>query len=272
MDWSDLIAVTVNIGGKASGAARQVTGSDKGFVFQSVKLPLLFLLIGLVSSFILVRVNTRLIRKGVSWWPGNIESGDLHIHHVVFGFSAMVLAGVLEFALTPTGWTQAILALIFGGGMGVALDEFALILHIKDVYWTSEGRQSIDAVVIVVAFVAMLVVGLVPLSAQDAAGTPRWGLVISIVLHAGFVIITLIKGKLWTGVVGVFIPVFAWVGAIRLARPNSPWAHRRYPEGSRKLERARERAARSDRRWARPRNRFFDLIGGKPTADETKSQ
>jgi len=271
MDLSTIIAATQTVADHAEEAGR-LTGAAPDLAISGPKLPLLFLLIGLVSSFILVRINTRMMRKGVSWWPGNIESGDLHIHHVVFGFGAMVLAGTLEFALTPQGWTQAILALVFGGGMGVALDEFALILHIKDVYWAEEGRQSLDAVVIVVAFVAMLVLGLAPLSPAEDADTPRWTVAMFMLAHAAFVVFTLLKGKIWTGVFGVFVPLLAWVGAIRLARPGSPWAHWRYSDGSEKLERARRRATRSDGRWAGPRYRFFDLIGGKPSGDEPENR
>ena len=62
----------------------------------------------------------------------------------------MVIVGILEFALQPHGWTQRILGLLFGMGLGIALDEFALIFHLEDVYWEEQGRKSIDAVVIVV--------------------------------------------------------------------------------------------------------------------------
>jgi len=243
----------------------QLTGGSSPLISAS-KWPLLFLLFGLVAAFILVRINTRLIRKGVSWWFGNIESGDLHIHHVVFGFSFMVLAGILEFALTPSGWTQRIIALVFGGAMGVALDEFALILHLKDVYWSTEGRQSIDAVVVTVAVVVMLLVGLAPLGLGNQAAAARWAIFGYLTAHLLFVATTLAKGKLWAGVVGVFIPVFAWVGAFRLARPNSPWAHRRYKDNAGKLERAEQRAARGDRTVGHWRDRVFDLVGGTPTA------
>ena len=51
------------------------------------------------------------------------------------------------------------------------------------------------------------------------------------------------------------------VGAIRLAKPDAPWARRRYPEGSEKLAKATARAERSSRRY----RRWQDLIGGRPT-------
>jgi hypothetical protein len=249
----------------AADVQQNVALGEEQIIHES-KWPLLFLLFGLLSAFILVRINTRLIRKGVKWWPGNIEHGDLHIHHVVFGFSGMVVAGIVEFAIQPTGWAQRIVALIFGGAMGIALDEFALIHHVKDVYWQEQGRQSIDAVVIAVVFICMFLVGLAPLSIGDSTiTTSRWTLFGYIALHSVFVVIALLKGKLWSGIVGIFIPVFAWVGAFRLALPNSPWAHSRYVHNPKKMGRARKRAERHDRGIGRLRLRVFDIIGGKPS-------
>jgi len=253
----------------ASGRSGDLTVFTDPRIIHQSKWPLLFLLFGLLLAFILVRINTRLIRAGVKWWPGNIERGDLHIHHVVFGFSVMVIAGIVEFAVQPTGWGQRILAFIFGGAMGIALDEFALILHVKDVYWQEAGRQSIDAVVIVVVFICMFLVGLAPLSiGDDTITTSRWSLTFYIAAQAVFVVITLLKGKLWWGIVGIFIPVFAWVGAVRLALPGSPWAHSHYADKPAKMQRARLRAERHDRGIGKLRRRLFDFIGGKPDAPD----
>jgi len=229
------------------------------------KLPLLVLLFGLIAAFIGIRINARLIRKGVRWWPGNFEHGDVHVHHVVFGFALMVIAGILEFALELHGIPHLVIALLFGGGMGIALDEFALILHIKDVYWQEEGRTSIDAVIIVSAFILMLLIGLAPFGIGDPAlALSLWVLVVGVAVQAAFVLITLVKGKLLTGVVGIFLPIFAWIGALRLAKPGSPWAYRQYPEGSVKLARARLRRSRWERGAGRLRERAFDIVGGKP--------
>ena len=61
----------------------------------------LILLAGLVLSFLLIRVSTRLMRSPkVPWWPGSIESGDLHVHHLVFG-NVMVLFFGFVLALQP---------------------------------------------------------------------------------------------------------------------------------------------------------------------------
>jgi len=78
------------------------------------------------------------------------------------------------------------------------------------------------------------------------------------------VVFCLMKGKIWTGVFGLFIPLLAFVGAIRLARPNSPWARRRYTERPKKLAKSQKREARLDEHTIAWRDAFFDLIAGKP--------
>jgi hypothetical protein len=89
---------------------------------------------GLLITFLLVRINTRLVRANVSWWFRDIERGGTHIHHMVFGVVIMVASGLLTFALTPTGLALQFLAFAFGAGVALTLDEFALILHLDDVY------------------------------------------------------------------------------------------------------------------------------------------
>ena len=56
--------------------------------------------------------------------------------------------------------------------MGLTLDEFALWLHLEDVYWSEEGRSSVDAVIFAAIIGGGLIVGFVPLDAGAAA--PRW--------------------------------------------------------------------------------------------------
>ena len=82
-----------------------------------------------------------MIRAQVSWWPGNVEtSGGLHIHHLVWGILLLMLSGFLGFALSPDAWMD-VLAVLFGIGMGLALDEFALWLRLEDVYWATRAAS-----------------------------------------------------------------------------------------------------------------------------------
>ena len=226
-------------------------------------------LVGLLATFLFVRINTRLIRAQVSWWFHDIESeGGTHVHHMVIGVVLMVTVGILLIAMAPSGLAAQVLALLFGVGVALTLDEFALILNLQDVYWRKEGRLSVDAVIIVVTAAALLVLGVDPFADLEEPGMSgdlvriaiAWYVAVSIVP----VLFCLLKGKIWTGVIGLFLPIIAIVGAIRLARLNSPWARRRYRKNPKKLARAERREARLDVRWLAWRDAFFDLIAGKP--------
>ena len=65
----------------------------------------------------------------------------------------------------------------------------------------------------------------------------------------------------------MFIPPVAWVAAIRLGRPNSWWAKRRYKPGSGKLVKAQARKAKHDRRV----RKWQDMIGGAPSLPSPRS-
>ena len=89
---------------------------------------------------------------------------------MVFGIVLLLLCGFLNFALDPrTPWVE-VLAAGFGIGAGLTLDEFALWLHLEDVYWADEGRQSIEATAIAVAIAAMVLLGVAPFDLQDQEG------------------------------------------------------------------------------------------------------
>jgi hypothetical protein len=218
----------------------------------------LILLGSMLLSFGFIRFSTRMIRAEVSWWPGNVTPGGLHIHHLVFGIVMMMVAGFMAFAVEPDSPWFEIAAGVFGAGMGLTLDEFALWLHLEDVYWSEEGRSSVDAVVFAAIIGGGYIVGFTPL---DANGGSTLAIVGSVVINLAFCAVTALKGKLSTAVIGMFIPPVAWVAAVRLARPGSWWAKRRYSPGSGKLVKAQARKTRHDQRV----RRFQDLIGGTPS-------
>jgi len=226
-----------------------------------------FLILGFIASFAFIRMSTRLMRSPrVTWWPGSIETeGGLHIHHMVFGIVIVLVTGFLAFTVHPdTPWLQ-ILALLFGVGAGLTLDEWAMILHVEDVYWSEEGRQSIDAVILATMFVGLLFLGFAPLDLRSDDDTAT--VIVACVVVLAPVAIAFLKGKFFTGFVGLFIPIMGLIGAIRLAKPSSPWARWRYrdkPRRARKLARSRERHARLDAR----RTKLLDAIGGAPSAPE----
>lgn len=215
----------------------------------------------------LIRVSVRMIRAQVRWWPGNITPGGLHIHHMVFGVGFLLVAGIGVFATNGGHPWIDWFGLIFGIGCGLVLDEFALILHLEDVYWSAQGRKSVDAVILGILLTALLLTGYVPLGVvpgQSDAGSGRWGLVVVISINALMSVVALFKGKLWTGLLGIMVPGLSWIGAIRLARPSSPWARWRYAERPRRRARALRREHLLHARADRARTWVFDLIAGAP--------
>ncbi|MFQ1002338.1 hypothetical protein [Modestobacter sp. SSW1-42] len=244
-------------------------------VVERGKQPLLLLLLGVVGGFLAIRVSTRLIRARVRWWPGNISVSGVHLHHVVVGVAVMTAAGVASFALPTTGGWRSGLALGFGLGTGLVLDEFALLLHLRDVYWSRQGRSSVDAVVVVATLTAMVLLGVLPFDlgeagdAQTGGGSGgRWAASALIAVNAALSVVTAVKGKLWTALLSVPLWPVGMVGAVRLARPDSPWARRRYPAGSARDVRARRRA----RRWEQTRDLLLTTVAGRMDDDDRPAE
>ncbi|NUS11974.1 MAG: DUF2156 domain-containing protein [Streptomyces sp.] len=225
--------------------------------------PLFLLLAGLLGSFLFIRFSVRMIRRGVSWWPGNVQPGGLHIHHVVFGQVMMIVGGVGSFAVHGGPLAHDILAVVFGAGCGLVLDEFALVLHLEDVYWREEGRKSVDAVILAVCVIGLLLIGQAPLGGYVGGTSYTTYLVAAVLL--GFVVLCLMKGKVWTGLIGVMLPFVAVVGALRLARPGSPWARWRYGSRPRRMARAERREERIHRRMVAWKTRAMDAVAGAPS-------
>jgi hypothetical protein len=93
---------------------------------------------------------------------GYVEMGGRHIHHLVWGILLLLIVGYAEIADVGTGDTplsillSRLLALSYGIGAALTLDEFALWLNLDAAaYWSRQGRESIDAVVLFGALLAM---------------------------------------------------------------------------------------------------------------------
>jgi hypothetical protein len=204
----------------------------------------LILLASMLLSFLFIRTSARLMRSPkVPWWPGSVETeGGLHVHHLVFGIVLMLATGFALALQPPSPWLE-ILAAGFGIGAGLTLDEYALWLHLEDVYWAEEGRRSVDAVVIAALIGGLLLMGFLPFSTDDGV-VP---IVVFTLAALAVATVSVLKGKIVMGVAGVLFPIVGLIGAIRLAKPESFWAQRRYEPGSRKLARAERRYERHTR-------------------------
>jgi hypothetical protein len=165
-------------------------------------------------------------------------------------------------AYRPASPWLEVLAVLFGTGAALTLDEFALWLRLDDVYWGAEGRRSVDAVLLATLVGLLMLVGLSPFDDDTTGG--EVALAITIAFNLVFVLAAILKGRIVLGVLGLFVPVVAFVATCRLARPRSPWARRFYREGSRRLARARKRFPEGRRmRW----DPIVDLFAGRLPKD-----
>ncbi len=113
--------------------------------------------VGFLVTFATVRTITHLIRAGVGPFH-NVTAGATHIHHLVSGILLLLVIGLVWLSEVGVGssWVASLTAIAYGVGAALTLDEFALWLNLRDVYWDAAGRASIDAVVL---FAAVLSVG-----------------------------------------------------------------------------------------------------------------
>jgi hypothetical protein len=267
--------------GEALGQEQRVGRSDRGCSFYDVAvgavtlkltLPAHFLdvsgqregfvvLGAFLISFLFIRTSARLMRSPkVTWWPGSVKTASgLHLHHLVWGIVLMMVAGFVRFAIPADPPWAEIVAGGFGVGMGLTLDEFALWIHLRDVYWAEEGRASFDAVVIATMLGGLIVCGVGPFDLKNGAGGVD-ALILIVFVDVLLAAVAIFKGRRLLGLVGIFIPLVSLVGAVRLAAPDSAWARRWYK--GKKLGQAQ-------RRWDRiraRRRRITDALAGAPSS------
>jgi hypothetical protein len=214
-------------------------------------------------TFLFIRTSARLIRNPhVTWWPGNVEAGGLHIHHLVWGICLVLIAGFLGFAADLEGPWWTVSAIAFGIGAGLTIDEFALWLYLRDVYWSQQGRLSVDAAVLATVFALLVVLGTKPFGLDEPESVVGTAVLVvqAVVLSA----IAFLKGRFVMGVVALFMPFWGVIASVRLAKPDSPWARWRY-RGPRAARLARAQARfRHDRRSATLGDRLIALSTGLP--------
>ena len=182
--------------------------------------------VAFLLSWGFIRTSAHLIRAQVSWWPGNVSVSGTHIHHLVWGILLLLIAGYIGVAVQPDSPWHEIVAVLFGIGTGLTLDEFALWLNLRDVYWEKEGRRSIDAVIVAACLSGMVLVGYA--AWVDVADDVE-SLVFALVGAFGIAAIVIAavnaaKEKFGMALVGLFVLPIGVVGALRLGRPHSLWA------------------------------------------------
>ena len=200
------------------------------------------ILLAFLLSWGFIRTSAHMIHAQVSWWPGNVETkGGTHIHHLVWGILLILSMGYigLSFGL-ESPWIELV-AILFGIGMGLTLDEFALWLNLQDVYWTEKGRQSIDAVIVATCLLVIALLGLqfwidvheafivlLGIGGEELEGYETTLILVPWqVLGVAFAIVCILKGKSLMAIAGLFVPLVGLVGAVRAAKPGSRWDRRR---------------------------------------------
>ncbi|MET0146856.1 MAG: hypothetical protein ABW122_16320 [Ilumatobacteraceae bacterium] len=230
------------------------------------QLAVLLLLVSFVVTFVATRLITRTIRAGRGPFKDNVSHTGVHVHHAVPGIILLVVGSFTIIATDATTPWFEICAVLVGIGTSLVLDEFALILHLQDVYWTDEGRISVQLVALAAACLGLFLLGYNPVNAivdDDEVGTTVVATSLTVGLHLVFILLCVVKGKYKVALFGAFLPFFAVVAALRLARPTSRWATHRYSPD--KMAEATARAAAQDARYGPFTRWLSDFIGGKPS-------
>ena len=121
-------------------------------------------LFNLFASFVISLVSSRAIAYGLRGRRRlgpfrNLRVGRRHIHHFVPGIALAFLSGAIA-VVTRDERLEPKLALLFGTGMGMTMDEAALLLELDDVYWTEEGLLGVQIGAGLVGLLGALALGL----------------------------------------------------------------------------------------------------------------
>lgn len=139
-------------------------------VLAAGKLPLMLCFLAFVVTFVLTRTITRMIRDSRGPFRNQVTASGTHIHHAVPGIILLIIGAFTAVGGPDSlGW-RSFAALAVGTGTSLVLDEFALILHLQDVYWSGEGQLSVEAVSLTAACLGLALVGFSPFGVQDVDG------------------------------------------------------------------------------------------------------
>jgi hypothetical protein len=223
--------------------------------------PFLVLFLSFLLTFVATRTITRMIRAGKGPFRNNV-AGGVHIHHAVPGIILTLIGAYLSVGVAGHGPAEYVAAALIGVGSSLILDEFALILHLQDVYWSPQGQLSVQLVTLVLSAMGLVLLGVNPLTSDQGFGT-RHAVVLAVAgVNLAAILLCVRKGKYSTAALGAFLPPIAWIGAIRLARPGSTW-YRHYDPA--KAARAKDRADGFDARFGHWGLTIADLIAGRPS-------
>jgi len=134
-----------------------------GYIFRffkriehSKRLSQILVLLSFLLTFAFIRTVTHLQKLGLLSNPG--ISATLHIHHLVPGILLLLISGYVGLSFWASDKIRHLMAVLFGVGAALVIDEFALWLYLKDVYWEKQGRASVDAIIYIVIILTIVFV------------------------------------------------------------------------------------------------------------------
>ena len=110
---------------------------------------LLLAWVAFAVTFGLLRALTYSIHRGAGPF-GDITVGSIHLHHYIWGIGLLMLVGLVSL-IVDTPRYNPWLGAVYGVGCALVVDEYALLLNLRDVYWADEGRVSVDAALLLIA-------------------------------------------------------------------------------------------------------------------------
>jgi hypothetical protein len=118
----------------------------------------LFATIAFAVALGITRALTTVLHEEGAGADGGIVIGGVHVHHLVFGIAGLLGVGyvwLLQRGLDHEHHRRAsrLAAVVYGASAALVLDEFALWLNLRDVYWQRQGRESLE---VAAAFGAVL--------------------------------------------------------------------------------------------------------------------
>jgi hypothetical protein len=123
-------------------------------ITDSKRLSQILVLLSFLITFAFIRTITHLQKLAIL--PN--QNGIMHIHHLVPGIFLLIVSGYIGISFWATDRIRHYMAVLFGIGAALTIDEFALWLYLKDVYWEKQGRDSIDAIIYVVIILSIIIV------------------------------------------------------------------------------------------------------------------
>lgn len=115
------------------------------------------------ATFAALRVLTHWLHRGHGPKGGGISIGGRHFHHYNIGIALLSAVGAIGLRGSDAQRRHPAVAVAYGAANALVVDELALLLDLRDVYWSAEGRESVD-----------VAVGVIALGATVSAGMPLW--------------------------------------------------------------------------------------------------